>query len=182
MVPSKSSAKLTETLGLSTDSYGFLSEIHGCLKPQETTNMGVYICGCAAGPKNIPSSVSTALAAASKAATLLSKDTIIQELIVAEIDDNLCMGCRRCEKLCNYNAIKVNGDAIAEVDGLKCKGCGVCVSSCPARAIDLIYYRDKQVIEEIKGICSTDLEYKEGFIESIELIWKKIEALTPHQT
>ncbi|MBK5133528.1 CoB--CoM heterodisulfide reductase iron-sulfur subunit A family protein, partial [Candidatus Bathyarchaeota archaeon] len=182
MVPSKSSAKLTETLGLSTDSYGFLSEIHGCLKPQETTNMGVYICGCAAGPKNIPSSVSTALAAASKVATLLSKDTIIQELMIAEVDDTLCLGCRRCEKLCNYNAIKVNGHAIAEVDGLKCKGCGVCVSSCPARAIDLKYYRDKQVIEEIKGICSTALEYKEEFIESIELIWKRIEALAPHQT
>ncbi len=182
MVPSKSSAKLTETLGLSTDSYGFLSEIHGCLKPQETTNMGIYICGCAAGPKNIPSSVSTALAAASKVATLLSKDTIIQELMIAEVDDTLCLGCRRCEKLCNYNAIKVNGYAIAEVDGLKCKGCGVCISSCPARAIDLKYYRDKQVIEEIKGICSTALEYKEEFIESIELIWKRIEALAPHQT
>ena len=51
MIPSKYSAKLTETLSMSSDSYGFLSEIHGCLKPQETTNMGVYMCGCAAGPK-----------------------------------------------------------------------------------------------------------------------------------
>jgi heterodisulfide reductase subunit A len=179
MVPSKYSAKLTETLGMSSDSYGFLSEIHGCLKPQETTNMGIYICGCAAGPKNIPSSVSTASAAASKAAILLSKDTIVQELMVAEVENNLCMGCRRCEKVCNYEAIKVNGDAIAEVNGLKCKGCGVCVSSCPARAIDLKYYRDLQFVEEIKGICSTELKYRDEFIDTIELITKEAKPLTP---
>ncbi len=180
MVPSKNSAKIIEILGLGKDINGFLTEVHGCLKPQETNNMGIYICGCAAGPKNIPYSVSTALAAASKASTLLSKDIITQELIIAEINESLCIGCHRCEKLCNYKAIMVNGENVAEVDGLKCKGCGVCVSSCPARAIDLKYYRDKQIIEEIKGICSTELEYKEEYIESIELILKKIEALAPH--
>ena len=182
MVPSKNSAQIVETLGLSKDINGFLTEVHGCLKPQETNNIGIYICGCAAGPKNIPYSVSTALAAASKASTLLSKDTIVQELIIAEINDNLCIGCHRCEKICSYNAIKVNGENLAEVDDLKCKGCGVCVSTCPARAIDLKYYRDTQIIEEIKGICNTKLEYKEEYIESIELILKKIEALAPHST
>ena len=179
MVPSKNTAMIIETLGLGKDINGFLTEVHACLKPQETNNMGIYICGCAAGPKNIPYSVSTALAAASKASTLLSKDTITQELIIAEVNENLCVGCHRCEKLCNYKAIKVNGENIAEVDDLKCKGCGVCVSSCPARAIDLKYYRDKQIIEEIKGICSTEIEYKEEYIETIELIWKKIETLAP---
>ena len=180
MVPSKNTAQIVETLGLSRDINGFLTEVHGCLKPQETNHLGIYICGCAAGPKNIPYSVSTALAAASKVSTLLSKDTITQELIITEIDENLCVGCHRCEKLYNYNAIKVNEENIAEVDGLKCKGCGVCVSSCPARAIDLKYYRDKQIIGEMRGICGTELEYKEEYIETIELIWKKIEALTPH--
>jgi len=181
MVPSKNSAKIIDVLGLSKDPNGFLSEIHGCLKPQETNNMGIYICGCATGPKNIPYSVSTALAAASKVSTLLSKDKIIQELIIAEIDETLCMGCHRCEKLCNYKAITVNGENIAEVDDLKCKGCGVCVSSCPARAIDLKYYREKQFIEEIKGICSTEIEYKEEYIESVEIVMKEIEALAPHK-
>ncbi|MFW9828698.1 MAG: 4Fe-4S dicluster-binding protein [Candidatus Thorarchaeota archaeon] len=182
MVPSKKAAQIVETLGIAKDVNGFLTEVHGCLKPQETNNFGIYICGCATGPKNIPYSVSTALAAASKASTLLSKDIISQELIIAEVNDNLCVGCHRCEKLCNYQAIHVNGDKIAIINDLKCKGCGVCVTSCPARAIDLKYYRDKQIIEEIKGICNTELEYKEDYLESIELIWKKIEALAPYQT
>ncbi len=182
MVPSKKTAQIVETLGIAKDINGFLTEVHGCLKPQETNNLGIYICGCAAGPKNIPYSVSTALAAASKASTLLSKDKITQELIIAEINEDLCMACHRCEKLCNYKAIKVNGKNVAQIDDLKCKGCGVCVSSCPARAIELKYYRDKQMVEEIKGICSIEVDYKEEYIESIELIWRKIEELAPYQT
>ncbi len=158
MIPSKGTEEMIEVMGLSKGPGGFLSEIHGCLNPQETKDIGIYIAGCAAGPKNIPYSVSSALAAASKASTLLSHDTIKQELIIAEVDEYLCMGCHRCEKLCSYEAIKVNENEIAEVDDLKCKGCGVCISSCPARAIDLKYYRDRQFSQEIKGIGCSDSE------------------------
>jgi heterodisulfide reductase subunit A len=167
IVPSKGTFEIIDILGLSRGPSGFLSEIHGCLKPQETKNMGIYICGCAAGPKNIPYSVSTALAAASKVSTLLSHDTISQELIIAEVNENLCMGCHRCEKVCNFEAIKVGEKNIAIVNDLKCKGCGVCVTACPARAIDLKYYRDKQFVEEIKGIASIDLE---SFKEKSEIV------------
>jgi heterodisulfide reductase subunit A len=160
MIPSKGTEEITQIMGLSTGPNRFLSEIHGCLSPQETKNTGIYICGCASGPKNIPYSVSSALAAASKASTLLSHKVINQELIIAEVDEHLCMGCHRCEKLCEYGAIKVDKDEIAKVDELKCKGCGVCVTSCPARAIDLKYYREKQFKEEIKGIGSVYIRSK----------------------
>jgi len=158
MIPSKGTIEIIEVMGLAKGPNGFLTEIHGCLSPQETNNMGIYICGTAAGPKNIPYSVSTALAAASKAATLLSNDTINQELLIAEVKEELCMGCHRCEKVCYYEAIKVGENNIANVDDLKCKGCGVCATSCPARAIDLKYYRDKQFIEEIKGIGGSEIK------------------------
>ncbi|MFW9824942.1 MAG: 4Fe-4S binding protein, partial [Candidatus Thorarchaeota archaeon] len=138
------------------------------LSPQETKDIGIYIAGCAAGPKNIPYSVSSALAAASKAATILSHDTIKQELIIAEVDEDLCMGCHRCEKLCFYEAISVDEDEIAKVDDLKCKGCGVCISSCPARAIDLKYYRDSQFTQEIKGIGCSDIESSGEISEFVE--------------
>jgi heterodisulfide reductase subunit A len=158
IIPSKGTNEIIEIMGLSKGPNGFLSEVHGCLKPVETKDTGIYICGCAAGPKNIPYSVSSALAAASKAATLLSKDILSQELIIAEVDETLCMGCHRCEKTCDFQAIRVNEDGIAEVDELKCKGCGACVTSCPARAIDLKYYRDIQFEEEIKGIGEIDVK------------------------
>ena len=160
IVPSKGTQEIIEIMGLSKGPNGFLSEVHGCLKPVETKDTGIYICGCAAGPKNIPYSVSSALGAASKAGTLLSNDTIIQELIIAEVDETLCMGCLRCEKTCDFGAIKVNENDIAEVDELKCKGCGACVTSCPARAIDLKYYRDIQFEEEMKGIGEIEIKLK----------------------
>lgn len=158
IVPSKGTQEIINIMGLSKGANGFLSEVHGCLKPVETKDTGIYICGCAAGPKNIPYSVSSALAAASKAASLLSHDTLSQELIIAEADENLCMGCHRCEKTCDFGAIKVNENEIAVVDELKCKGCGACVTSCPARAIDLKYYRDIQFEKEIKGISEIEVK------------------------
>ncbi len=156
IIPSKGTHQIIETMGLSSGPNGFLSEIHGCLKPQETDNIGIYICGCVAGPKSIPYSVSTALAAASKASTLLSNDTYSQELIIAEVNEDLCMGCHRCEKVCYYDAIKVGENDIAEVNELKCKGCGACVTSCPARAIDIKYYRERQFEQEIKGLAMAE--------------------------
>ena len=152
MVPSKGTLEIAEIMGLSKGPNGFLSEVHGCLKPVETKDNGIYICGCASGPKNIPYSVSSALGAASKAATLLSNDILRQELIIAEVNQNLCVGCHRCEKICEFQAISVKENGIAIVNELKCKGCGACVTSCPARAIDLKYYRNNQFEEEIKGI------------------------------
>jgi len=168
MNPSKGTLEAIEVLGLGKGPNGFLSEIHGCLKPQETKNIGIYICGCAAGPKNIPYSVSTALAAASKASALLSHKTIIQELIIAEVDETLCLGCHRCEKVCEYKAININDNEIAQVDELKCKGCGVCISSCPARAIDLKYYRDRQFEAEIKGIGQSEIDGSQKESSKIE--------------
>ena len=153
IIPSQGTTEISEIMGLSKGPNGFLSEVHGCLKPVETKDNGIYICGCAAGPKNIPYSVTSALGAASKAATLLSNDILRLELIIAEVDDTLCVGCHRCEKICDFEAINVNDDQIAVVNELKCKGCGACVTSCPARAIDLKYYRDSQFEEEIKGIA-----------------------------
>ncbi len=162
IVPSKGTQSIVDIMGLSRGPNGFLSEIHGCLKPVETKDMGVFICGCAAGPKNIPYSVSSALGAASKVATLLSNEILRQELIIAEVDESLCMGCHRCEKTCDFGAINLNENEIAVVDELKCKGCGACVTSCPARAIDLKYYRDIQFEEEIKGIGGIEIRIEDA--------------------
>jgi heterodisulfide reductase subunit A len=168
MIPSKGTEEMINVMGLSKGPGGFLLETHGCLSPQETKDIGIYIAGCASGPKNIPYSVSSALAAASKVSTILAHDTIKQELIIAEVDEELCMGCHRCEKLCSFEAIKVDENEIAKVDELKCKGCGVCISSCPARAIDLKYYRDEQFTQEIRGIGCTEIYGIDNTLEVIE--------------
>jgi len=45
-----------------------------------------------------------------------------------------CIGCRICEKNCEFGAIKVEG-FLASIDYDKCTGCDKCVEKCPRKII-----------------------------------------------
>lgn len=60
---------LESTLHLELDKYGFVET--GPLTPLETNVPGMYVCGVASGPKDIPDTVAEGSAAASKASILL---------------------------------------------------------------------------------------------------------------
>jgi electron transport complex protein RnfB len=45
-----------------------------------------------------------------------------------------CMACKRCEKACKQEAIKVI-DNLARIDYNKCENCGPCVAACPKKVI-----------------------------------------------
>ena len=53
-----------------------------------------------------------------------------------------CIGCGRCEEVCNFDAAIFNGPAndVIErtytIDSIACEGCGVCVYFCPVDAIE----------------------------------------------
>ncbi|CAG0941134.1 partial glutamate synthase (NADPH/NADH) small chain, partial [Candidatus Brocadiaceae bacterium] len=54
----------------------------------------------------------------------------------AFVDDNLCVGCLTCVRICPFEVPKIKkGDATAYIDG-DCQSCGLCVVECPAKAID----------------------------------------------
>ena len=58
---------------------------------------------------------------------------------VAEINWELCNGCRKCQKKCNFDAIQF--DRIQQkchVDLNKCYGCGICQATCKDSAISLL--------------------------------------------
>ncbi|MGI6745155.1 MAG: Electron transport complex protein rnfB [Firmicutes bacterium ADurb.Bin300] len=48
-----------------------------------------------------------------------------------------CIGCMRCEKVCEAGAVKVNG-YVAYVDTDKCTGCGKCHEVCPVGCIEIV--------------------------------------------
>jgi len=61
---------------------------------------------------------------------------------LASIITAKCIGCGRCEEVCNFDAALFNGPAndVIErtytIDPIACEGCGVCVHFCPVDAIE----------------------------------------------
>jgi heterodisulfide reductase subunit A len=65
-VPTKGIVELAEILGIQLDPYNFVKT--DPLSPVDTTRPGVFVCGCAASPMDIPESVVQASSAAERAA------------------------------------------------------------------------------------------------------------------
>lgn len=58
---------------------------------------------------------------------------------IAEIDLIQCIGCRNCQKMCQFGAIEYSTvNSKCYVNQLKCYGCGVCRNVCPKEAITLL--------------------------------------------
>ena len=57
---------------------------------------------------------------------------------VAEVDPELCNGCRQCMRVCQFGAIGYSAaNKKAFIDHLRCYGCGICRASCTKDAIHL---------------------------------------------
>ncbi len=131
--------------GINAGKDGFAEVIHPKLRPVETNKLGIFVAGCASGPKDIRDSVNSAGLASSKALELLSGDVELEPYF-ATVNDR-CNGCSLCEELCRAGAITVNGKA--RVNPNTCTMCGLCVSTCPEEALDQGYYSNAEIEAEI---------------------------------
>ncbi len=133
----------------------FFLEAHMKLRPVDFATDGVFVCGLAHYPKPIEESIAQAQAAAARAANVLAQEFVEVEPIVSEVDQELCIGCGLCESACAFGAIrliKVEGIGYrAENIPASCKACGVCAASCPQKAIDMIHFRDRQIVAVIEA-------------------------------
>jgi len=130
----------------------FYNEVHIKLRPVETVIDGITIAGACQGPKNISESVNSALSAATKSFSYVSKGTLETEPIIAVINEDSCSWCGKCLEACPFDAIEkrnVNSREIAVVNSSVCKGCGMCAPVCPPNAINLIGYRNEEIISMI---------------------------------
>jgi len=62
------------------------------------------------------------------------EETVPVEVTLPEIDKDKCTYCRKCAKLCVFNALVVLGEKILLFPEL-CHGCGGCMYICPEKAI-----------------------------------------------
>lgn len=134
----------------------FFNEIHMKLRPVETVIDGVTIAGACQGPKTILEAVNSALSAATKAYSNISKGVLETDPQVAKIEASACTGCTDCLPECPFDAIsmvKENGKSIAVINNTLCKGCGMCTPVCPTDAIDLVAFSNVEIMGMIEALA-----------------------------
>ena len=152
-VPPEEQAHVKKLLTLSQTDEGFLLESHPKLKPVDTPTRGVYLAGCAEGPKDIKDAVTQASAAAARAQIVLNAERLKVEAITALVDKELCKGCGLCATVCPYGAILANAKAkaIAQVLEAKCAGCGTCAAECRFDAITMRHFPDAAMMAQVEA-------------------------------
>jgi heterodisulfide reductase subunit A len=152
IVPQDGTEELAQMLKLPTTKDGFFLEAHMKLRPVDFANEGVFLCGMSHSPMYISEAISQASAAASRAATVLSKKTLESEALISYVDENLCVGCGLCVDACPYSAIELQEDTgKAKVNEALCKGCGLCAATCRSGAVQQRGFKDRQLLEMIRN-------------------------------
>jgi heterodisulfide reductase subunit A len=149
LIANQDSEELAKMLKVPLEENNFFLEAHVKLRPVDFATDGIFVCGSAHWPADIPESVSQAYAAASRASTIISKKIMEVEGAIAEVDKDLCIGCGICIKICPYNAITKDEDGLAEVMEAVCKGCGLCGATCPEKAIVNHHFTTQQILAQI---------------------------------
>lgn len=154
MVAVKDSERIAEMLNLSLDEKGFFIEEHEKLAPVSTTIEGVYIAGCAQGPKGVSDSITQAEAVAGRIlSSLVPGRKLETEAKTSVISESLCRGCKTCLEVCTYKAISFDElRHVCVVNEVLCKGCGNCAAACPSGAAQVKHYTRRQLAREVAEV------------------------------
>ncbi|MCX8116757.1 MAG: CoB--CoM heterodisulfide reductase iron-sulfur subunit A family protein [Desulfobacterota bacterium] len=156
LIPSTGIKELAAKLRATVDRHGFLTEAHIKLYPVESSTKGIYLAGCGQGPKDISDTVSQASATASKIQALLSTDRLLQDPLIAHVDEQICSGCGLCVEVCPYEAREMDPHrGISIVHPALCQGCGACVSACPNFACELRNSSSDQILRMVETFVTS---------------------------
>jgi len=160
--PRHDAREVARMFGISCDADGWFREKHPKLDPVATLTDGVFIAGCAQGPRDIPESVAQGSAAAARILSLIRQGQVEVEAATAVVDEMMCVGCTQCVQTCPYAAIEfLEERRVAHVVDALCKGCGTCTGTCPSKAITLRHFTDRQLLAEMLGVLFAMREAEE---------------------
>jgi len=127
-------------------------EAHVKLRPVDMGTEGIFLCGTAHSPQLISEATAQALAAASRATTFLGQPFLKLSAVTAVVNGDKCAACLVCVRSCPYDVPCINEDGVSEIDEALCHGCGVCAAECPAKAIELNWYEDDQILCKVDAL------------------------------
>ena len=158
IVAGEGNEEIAKFLKVPLNKEGFFLEAHMKLRPVDFATDGVYLCGLAHSAKAVEESIIQAQATASRASTVLSKDSVELEANISQVVDESCDGCAYCIEPCPYQAITLieymREGAVkktVEVDETACKGCGCCMATCPKKGIFVRGFKLEQIGAQIKA-------------------------------
>jgi heterodisulfide reductase subunit A len=158
LIPGNDNENISKMLKVPLSEQSFFLEAHLKLMPVEFATDGIYVCGSARWPTDIPEGISQAYAAAAKAAIPMRRGKISPEAITSFVNEEKCSGCGVCVELCPYQALELlprDGKRVSHAIEALCKGCGTCGAACPAGAISINHYRDEQVFAQIEALAGS---------------------------
>ncbi len=158
MIPSAGNDEVGMVFKVPITLEGFFLEAHMKLRPVDFASEGLFLCGTCHSPKFIDESIAQAQAAAAKAVGILSKKIMEISGVISKVDADKCAACLTCVRVCPYDVPTINADGVAEIEAATCHGCGICASECPAKAIQLMHYKDEQVIAKTKALFGEESE------------------------
>jgi heterodisulfide reductase subunit A len=156
IVPAEDNQEISDLAKLPLTEDGFFLEAHLKLRPVDFASEGIFLCGLAHSPKLLKENLFQALAAAGRAATILSREKLVTGGEIAWVETSKCVGCLTCMRVCPYGAPAIsflNEHHRIEIDPAKCMGCGSCAAECPARAIQLHNFLDSQIFAAIAALA-----------------------------
>jgi len=163
IVANEDSKAIAQFLKVPLNKEGFFLEAHMKLRPVDFATDGVFLAGLAHFPKRIEESIIQAQAAAARAATVLSKDSIELEGSISFVVDENCDGCAYCVDTCPYKAITLleymHQGAVkktVEVNEMVCKGCGCCMATCPKKGIFVKGFKLEQLAAQVHAALGVE--------------------------
>ncbi|MBA7521589.1 hypothetical protein ES705_13696 [subsurface metagenome] len=162
VIPRDDAIDLAQKLKVPLTSDGFFLEAHMKLRPVDFATEGVFLCGLAHFPKTVDESIAQALAASSRASTIISKEEIELAAVISYVVDENCDGCAYCIDPCPYEALTLfeymregSIKKTVEVDELLCKGCGTCMATCPKKGIYVRNFKLEHIAAQIEAALQT---------------------------
>lgn len=99
----------------------------------------------------------------------------IGSAFIASIDAEKCIGCKKCVKRCQMDAISM-ADEKAVLNKENCIGCGLCVTTCPGEAITLERRAGQPQVPDQFSETMLSHARARGKLKATDLAWMSLKS------